>query len=267
MIGRALRHPGVPAGEGLHPRQRAEGPSVRPDIHPSCCPHARECNPLPNLHHLTPTPTTNHHPSTPQVDQNVRAYLALKAADRWLSVRLELLGAVVVACGAILSVRGASVGALGAGLAGLAITNALGVTGLLNWAVRCLAETEAMMNSVERVWQLVENVESEAPAVLTPPAAEVAKEEGQELEAVHQQVVQGGDLHMPPTSSSSVGDSSGIVTRPVRALGDDALLVKSGWPWKGGVYFRQAVMRYREDTEPILQVRWAFCTCTVFMYV
>lgn len=183
-------------------------------------------------------------------------------------MRLELLGAVVVACGAILSVRGASVGALGAGLAGLAITNALGVTGLLNWAVRCLAETEAMMNSVERVWQLVENVESEAPAVLTPPAAEVAKEEGQELEAVHQQVVQGGDLHMPPTSSSSsVGDSSGIITRPVRALGDDALLVKSGWPWKGGVYFRQAVMRYREDTEPILQVRWAFCTCTVFMYV
>lgn len=36
-----------------------------------------------------------------------------------------------------------------AGLAGLAITNALSVTGLLNWAVRCYAETETMMNSVE----------------------------------------------------------------------------------------------------------------------
>ena len=181
-------------------------------------------------------------------------------------MRLELLGAVVVACGAILSVRGAAVGALGAGLAGLAITNALGVTGLLNWAVRCLAETEAMMNSVERVWQLVENVESEAPAVLMSPAP--AKEGGRELEAVHQRVVQGGDLHMPSSAASSAegGSSSGIVTRPVRALGDDALLVQSGWPWKGGVYFRQAVMRYRADTDPILQVCVYICV-TLMMCV
>lgn len=170
-------------------------------------------------------------------------------------MRLELLGAVVVACGAILSVRGAAVGALGAGLAGLAITNALGVTGLLNWAVRCLAETEAMMNSVERVWQLVETVESEAPAVLSSSAP--ATEGGKGLEAVHQRVVQGGDLHMPAASGTGTGSSgSGIVARPVRALGDDALLVQSGWPWKGGVYFRQAVMRYRADTDPILQVRF-----------
>lgn len=76
-------------------------------------------------------PNTETHTHTQrQVDHNVRAYLALKAADRWLSVRLELLGAVVVATGAVLAVRGASVGALGAGLAGLAITNALGVTGV-----------------------------------------------------------------------------------------------------------------------------------------
>ncbi len=154
-------------------------------------------------------------------------------------MRLELLGAVIVASGAILSVRGASVGALGAGLAGLAITNALGVTGLLNWAVRCLAETEAMMNSVERVYGLVETVEAEAPAVLV---AEAGRDEG-ELEALQRQL-----------DSSSSSSSSSIVARPVRALGDDALLTKSGWPWKGGVYFRQAVMRYREDTEPILQV-------------
>lgn len=170
---------------------------------------------------------------------------------------------MVVACGAVLSVRGASVGALGAGLAGLAITNALGVTGLLNWAVRCLAETEAMMNSVERVWQLVENVESEAPAVLSPsPVAKGKEGEGTGLEAVHAAVVKGGDLHTTAATVTTTGDS-GIVPRPVRALGDDALLVQSGWPWKGGVYFRQAVMRYREDTEPILQVRfWGWvCVC------
>lgn len=71
-----------------------------------------------------------------KVDASVRAHLALKAGDRWLSVRLELLGNVVVLAGSLLAVQAASRGRLGAGLAGLAITNALGVTGLLNWAVR-----------------------------------------------------------------------------------------------------------------------------------
>jgi ABC-type multidrug transport system fused ATPase/permease subunit len=71
-----------------------------------------------------------------KVDASVRAHFALKAGDRWLSVRLELLGNVVVLVGGLLAVQAASRGKLGAGLAGLAITNALGVTGLLNWAVR-----------------------------------------------------------------------------------------------------------------------------------
>jgi hypothetical protein len=47
------------------------------------------------------------------VDDNVRAYISLKAADRWLSVRLELLGAGVVGIGAVLSVHGTAMGHLG----------------------------------------------------------------------------------------------------------------------------------------------------------
>jgi hypothetical protein len=76
-------------------------------------------------------------------------YTHIQVADRWLNVRLELLGNTVVLLSALLSVRAATQGRLVAGLAGLAITNALSVTGLLNWAVRCYAETETMMNSVE----------------------------------------------------------------------------------------------------------------------
>jgi hypothetical protein len=60
---------------------------------------------------------------------------------------------------------------------GLALTNALGVTGLLSWGVRCLAESEAMMSSVERVQQLMEQTPQEAPevvvAITPPPAPEV----------------------------------------------------------------------------------------------
>ncbi|TFJ81540.1 hypothetical protein NSK_006792 [Nannochloropsis salina CCMP1776] len=173
-----------------------------------------------------------------KVDDNVRAYISLKAADRWLSVRLELLGAGVVGIGAVLSVHGTAMGHLGAGLAGLALTNALGVTGLLNWAVRCLAETEAIMNSVERVQQLVESVPAEAPAHLN---ALSHAHDLSALDALHRNISSGGTT------------GAGMVTRPVRDLQDDASLVASGWPWKGGLYFRRAVMRYRQDTSPILQ--------------
>ena len=51
-----------------------------------------------------------------------------------------------------------------------------------------------------------------------------------------------------------LGAGNVVVSRPAKSLADDALLTASGWPWKGGIYFRRAVLRYREDTDPILQV-------------
>ena len=50
---------------------------------------------------------------------------ALQTVDRWLSVRLEMLGNFVVLMATLLSVLAASNGKLVAGLAGLSITNAL----------------------------------------------------------------------------------------------------------------------------------------------
>ena len=58
-------------------------------------------------------------------------------------MRLELLGILVVFCTAIL------VGVAlprNAGLAGLAITSALNLTGLMNWMVRQTTELEVNMN-------------------------------------------------------------------------------------------------------------------------
>lgn len=49
----------------------------------------------------------------------------MQVVDRWLSVRLEMLGNFVVLMATLLSVLAASNGKLVAGLAGLSITNAL----------------------------------------------------------------------------------------------------------------------------------------------
>ena len=64
---------------------------------------------------------------------------AAAQANRWLSLRLELLGiTIVVATAALASLflRG------NPGLAGLALTSALNLTGFLNWFVRTSSELE-----------------------------------------------------------------------------------------------------------------------------
>ena len=82
------------------------------------------------------------------LDASARAYWPMLCLNRWLSVRLELLGIAVVfgaalTAGVLLPVS--------AGVAGLALTSALNLTGLLNWMVRKVTELEVNMNCVERM--------------------------------------------------------------------------------------------------------------------
>ena len=85
-----------------------------------------------------------------------------------MSVRLELMGTFIVLGTAIV----VAVFPTNAGLAGLALTAALNLTGTMNWMVRMTAELEVSMNSVERVVEY-EPLETEAPAIIEdsrPPA-------------------------------------------------------------------------------------------------
>jgi ATP-binding cassette, subfamily C (CFTR/MRP), member 1 len=96
------------------------------------------------------------------LDASNAAYWPAQCVNRWLSVRLELLGVVVVFATASLA-SAFSKGS--AGLAGLALTSALSLTGLMNWLVRQTAEMEINMNGVERMVEY-DAVEPEAPAVV-----------------------------------------------------------------------------------------------------
>ena len=81
-----------------------------------------------------------------KVDANTQAFLLLNMINRWLGVRLELLGALVtVAIALLVNWMHAS-----ASLSGLVLTYAQAITQLLNWAVRANIDTENLMNSVER---------------------------------------------------------------------------------------------------------------------
>lgn len=91
-----------------------------------------------------------------------RAYWPIMAVNRWLSVRIEMVGNFTVFGAAVF------VGVItqrNAGLAGLALTSALNVTGFMNWMVRQVTDLEINMNSVERMIEY-ESFPTEAPAVI-----------------------------------------------------------------------------------------------------
>ncbi len=98
-----------------------------------------------------------------RVDANLRAYFPSISANRWLAVRLEFIGSVIIlaaASFAVLSV--ATGGGLSAGMVGLAMSYALQITTSLNWIVRQTVEVETNIVSVERVLEYA-RLPSEAP--------------------------------------------------------------------------------------------------------
>ncbi|XP_057710540.1 ATP-binding cassette sub-family C member 9 isoform X3 [Corythoichthys intestinalis] len=84
-------------------------------------------------------------------DTNNTAYLFLSAANRWLEVRTDYLGAVIVLAAAGASIWGLDCGKPSGGMVGLALTYALTVTNYLNWVVRNLADLEVQMAAVKKV--------------------------------------------------------------------------------------------------------------------
>ncbi|KAJ8374071.1 hypothetical protein SKAU_G00046510 [Synaphobranchus kaupii] len=83
-------------------------------------------------------------------DTNNTAYLFLSAANRWLEVRTDYLGAVIVLTAAIACIAGFNENSSSA-LVGLGLTYALTVTNYLNWVVRNLADLEVQMAAVKKV--------------------------------------------------------------------------------------------------------------------
>uniref|UniRef100_A0A8D0LCT4 ATP binding cassette subfamily C member 9 n=1 Tax=Sphenodon punctatus TaxID=8508 RepID=A0A8D0LCT4_SPHPU len=89
-------------------------------------------------------------------DTNNIAYLFLSAANRWLEVRTDYLGACIVLTAAAASISQGPA----SGLVGLGLLYALMITNYLNWVVRNLADLEVHMGAVKKVNSFL-NMESE----------------------------------------------------------------------------------------------------------
>ncbi|KAM4572682.1 ATP-binding cassette sub-family C member 8 isoform 1-T1 [Odontesthes bonariensis] len=84
-------------------------------------------------------------------DANNIASLFLTAANRWLEVRMEYIGACVVLVAAVASITNSLYNQLSPGLVGLGLTYALMVSNYMNWMVRNLADMEVQLGSVKRI--------------------------------------------------------------------------------------------------------------------
>ncbi|GAB1197901.1 hypothetical protein APSETT444_007206 [Aspergillus pseudonomiae] len=101
-----------------------------------------------------------------RMDENLRAYFPSISANRWLAVRLEFIGSIIILASAGLSVIAVATGSgISPGKVGLAMSYALQITQSLNWIVRQTVEVETNIVSVERVLEYA-SLPSEAPEVI-----------------------------------------------------------------------------------------------------
>ncbi|MEQ2190775.1 Multidrug resistance-associated protein 5 [Xenoophorus captivus] len=80
---------------------------------------------------------------------------------RWLAVRLDLISISIITAVALLIVFMQN--QIPSAYAGLAISYAVQLTGLFQFTVRLLTETEARFTSVERINHYIKSLDSEAP--------------------------------------------------------------------------------------------------------
>ena len=81
-----------------------------------------------------------------RINYNQRAYWAVQVTNRWLSLRLEILGSLITFGSAMFAVLSKEQG-INAALVGLSITYAIQVTGFMNFCVRTATMAEAQMNA------------------------------------------------------------------------------------------------------------------------
>ncbi|KAI5461280.1 P-loop containing nucleoside triphosphate hydrolase protein [Mariannaea sp. PMI_226] len=95
------------------------------------------------------------------IDEMNGAYYITFANQRWLSVRIDMIGTLLVFTVAILVVT--SRFSINPSIGGLVLSYILSIVGMMQFSVRQLAEVENAMNAVERLYYYGTELEEEAP--------------------------------------------------------------------------------------------------------
>ncbi|PIO55739.1 hypothetical protein TELCIR_22874, partial [Teladorsagia circumcincta] len=97
------------------------------------------------------------------VDAFIRCKYSSYVANRWLAIRLEFIGNLVIFFAALFAVISKELGwVTSPGIIGVSISYALNITEVLNFAIRQISEIEANIVAVERIDEYT-NTPTEAP--------------------------------------------------------------------------------------------------------
>ncbi|GAC94350.1 ABC transporter [Pseudozyma hubeiensis SY62] len=96
-----------------------------------------------------------------RIDKQNRAYWLAQTCQRWLSVRLDFLGSLLILSVAVLVV--ASRFDISPGETGVALSYILTAQSIFGWMIRHAAELENNMSAVERVLHYANEIEQEKP--------------------------------------------------------------------------------------------------------
>ncbi|XP_006831305.1 PREDICTED: canalicular multispecific organic anion transporter 1 [Chrysochloris asiatica] len=110
------------------------------------------------------------------IDTNQKCVFSWIISNRWLAIRLELVGNLIVFFSSLMMVIFRDT--LSGDTVGFVLSNALNITQTLNWLVRMTSEMETNIVAVERITEYIK-VENEAPWVTDkrPPAGWPSKGE------------------------------------------------------------------------------------------
>ncbi|KAI9295676.1 hypothetical protein K502DRAFT_303464 [Neoconidiobolus thromboides FSU 785] len=152
-----------------------------------------------------------------RLEMNLQAYYPSMSLNRWLAVRLEFLGSIIIFSSALLAVLTLKWGLkIDPAIVGLSVSYALNVTQSLNWCIRMYCEIETNIVSMERIKEYVE---------LPSEATYEHINKGQEKD----------ELDM-----NTLEDSNKVVAAP------------ANWPTKGEIEFSNYSTRYREGLDLVL---------------
>ncbi|KAJ3075759.1 hypothetical protein HDU98_006997 [Podochytrium sp. JEL0797] len=96
-------------------------------------------------------------------DRNNSPYFLLQTAAMWLSLRLQLIGSLLVLCASLIGVLSTTIAPA---MFGLTLSYSLSVTQILSMTIQNFTQTEIAMNSVERIENYAYEVPVEADAII-----------------------------------------------------------------------------------------------------
>lgn len=172
------------------------------------------------------------HKSDTYTDHLSKASYATQYANRWIAIRLEGLGTILVFSATLLALL-APVGKISASVIGLVLAYVMQILGGMTWSVRQFTETESQMNAIERVAEFSEHP---FPQEEKGGLGEFMKE----LEA--------------NSGALSCDDSMGLISiDTVSQLNQGVSRRHVRWPKRGRIEFKNVEMRYRKDLDPALR--------------